>query len=446
MWRRANLVWITLLAGCGFKASYDGTHYQCGADGSCPSGQTCVADVCVIGESPDAHVGVDAPPGTPDAPSDAALAQGLCGSLALLRDDFATDKLGTIWDSWSDGGPTATVTGGHLAIAIPQNNQDLGAGYASSYYYDFTGSVAEAAVSQVASTDTILEVRGIGGKKIQMVLESGVLSAWDGADKAQVTYDPLVHKRWRLREDGGTTYWEWSTDGATWTELFHETDRFPPDHVIVELSADGNDASTAVFEEINVDTPQPPGFCGSSTLTDDFVTQLAPLWSSWADGGNTIAETGGAVVITTDGVGGNYCGLETNHLYDLRDDAIYVDASTVPMTTGFVTWAQAMVPGDGETRLEFNVEANQLQMLQKIASTNVDSKSITYDPAAHRFWRFRVAGTTVYFETSPDGATWTAQLQATAKIDLSALHFVFGAGEYKTLSTTTAKFGSVNLP
>ncbi len=37
--------------------------------------------------------------------------------------------------------------------------------------------------------------------------------------------------------------------------------------------------------------------------------------------------------------------------------------------------------------------------------------SIPYDPAAHRFWRFREAAGVLYLETAPEGRTWTERLQ-----------------------------------
>jgi subtilisin-like proprotein convertase family protein len=49
------------LAACSFKSDYDGTAYQCGIGGSCPSGYSCVASICVIGaEGPDSGTGGDA--------------------------------------------------------------------------------------------------------------------------------------------------------------------------------------------------------------------------------------------------------------------------------------------------------------------------------------------------------------------------------------------------
>jgi hypothetical protein len=439
--------WIAAtLAGCSFKPAFDGTHYRCAADGTCPTGQTCVADVCVIGESPDAQVGADAPAGAPDA----AVSQGRCGTLALLRDDFMTDQLGTIWDRWTDGGPVATVTGGHLEISIPQNTQDLGAGYASVFSYDFTGSVLEAAVSQVASGNTILEVRGDGPApgKMQMVLEGGILTAWIGGQggKAQLTYDPLVHKRWRLREDNGTTYWEWSTDAVTWTELYHQIDPFPIDHVIVELAADGTTASKAIFEEVNVDGPAPAGFCGAAALVDDFGGGgFGPSFSSWAHGGATIAETGGQAVASIPAVADAYAGLDSRRLYDLRESAIYIDTQGTSGAAGFTNFVQLVKPAGNATMIELGRQGASLICDIVSGGSTSTSKTVAYDAVATRYVRVRLAGTTVHWETSADAITWNEQHAATTAIDWSAVHVNLGQGFYAApAAPVTAAWSGVN--
>jgi hypothetical protein len=451
---------VLFAAGCSFHASFDGTHYKCGAGDTCPSGQACVAGECVIASSFDAPPGTpDTPPGTPDGPvstPDAPMAQARCGSLALLRDGFDSNSLGTTWNRWSDGGPTAQITSGHLSITIPSNGSDLGAGFESNYAYDFTGSEARATISKIADVDTILEVRDHRGAKLQMVVENGTLYAGVfgnvamQGDRASVVYDPAVHKKWRLREASGVAYWEWSTDGLAWTELWHEADPLAPQHVIVELSADGNGPSEARFEELNVETPMPSlGLCAASSITDDFPgTSFDPQWLAWADTGASSKVANGAAVIATDGAAGEYAGFQSRHLLNLRGDTFYLDANAVAqVTNAYSAWAEMIVPGDGNTRLEIGVDGPSLNMYQRISGMGaVSSKSMTYDATAHRFWRFRADASNVYFDTSPDATTWTQRFQAGAQLDPSALQVVIGAGSYNATGAHEFHVGSVNLP
>jgi hypothetical protein len=71
---RILVLWATL-AGCGFDASYGGGHFKC-SDGQCPSGLTCVADLCVA----PVDAGLDAT----DAAIDARLAALTCADPGLF--------------------------------------------------------------------------------------------------------------------------------------------------------------------------------------------------------------------------------------------------------------------------------------------------------------------------------------------------------------------------
>ena len=446
---------ITLVAaGCSFHASYDGTHYQCGTDGTCPSGQTCVAGECVIG-APD----VDGPLGSADGPSDSAIDGGAsvspCGSLTALRDDFSTDRAGSYWSPWSSSATSAQVTGGRLVLHIGSNTTDQDAGYGSVFYYGFTDSEARVTVSQVADRDTILEVRDYTNQKLQLLVENGQLIAAEyntpsSGQKASIAYDASSHKQWRLRDTAGTAYWEWSVDGITWNVLYSEPDPLQAQHVLLLLAADGNGTSEAHFDDLDVATPD-PGLCGASSLTDDFVdANFDPPWDYWNDNHVTTSINSGAAVIASDGgvngSNGAWGGFQSRHLLDLRGDSFYVDASTIPQETGFVTWMDADVPGNGNTYLEISVEGGSIYMYQTIANTDVTSKSFTYDSTADRYWRLRADGTTVYWDTSPDASTWSQRASATAALDPTAIQFVLGAGEYQSVSAATAKFGSINVP
>ena len=449
------LLFVLGATACTFHASYDGTHYQCGADGSCPAGQMCFTGVCIAAtDPPDGSTSADATPGSPDATPgapDAAMAQAPCGAVTALRDDFSTNRDGTYWSSWSQSATNATVTGGYLSLQIGANGSDQGAGYDSAYYYDFTDAEARVTVTSVADLETILEVRDPNGAKLQLVDDSGQLWAREfgtasAGDHAHVAYDPNVHKQWRLRETAGTTYWEWSTDGSAWNTLWSEADPIAPQHVLVLLAADGNGPSEARFDDLNTATVD-PGLCGSSTIMDDFPgTAFAPQWDWWNDNHTTIAVTGGGAVITTDGTSGEWAGFQSKHLLDLVGDSFYADASNVEQEGGFVSWLDALVPGDGSTYLEFSVEGSTLYLLQTINGTNVNQKTLTYDPVAHKYWRFRADATTAYWDTSPDEVTWTQQFSAATKLDPSAVQFVFGGGEYQAVGAGLTRIGSVNVP
>jgi hypothetical protein len=451
------LVLTAALAGCSFRASYDGTHYQCGVGGTCPSGQVCVQDVCVAGADVDAPPGTaDAPPGTADAPPgtpDAPVALGQCGTVSVLHDDFSTDQNGTLWNMWSDGGPTAKVTGGGLVITIPPSASDLGAGYDSNFFYDFTGAQAQTTVTSVADVDTILEVRDYNKVKLQMVVESGVLFAWTSTqgDIAQTPYNPAVHRHWRLREDSGNAYWEWSTDGTTWNELFHETDPLQPAHVLVLLAADGYGPSVARFEELNTTVTPSAGLCAAHTMVDGFDgTSFSPKWSPWHDANASISVSGSEALTNIPNLQSQYAGFDSKHLFDLRGDSIYIDAGDTSSAGNFTSFFQLVAPGDGSTMIEFGRQNTILttDVFVNNGSTPVATKDVTFDAGSMRYWRARVSGSTVYWDTSPDATTWNPQFQATTTgYDWSQVHVNQGMGYYGSpQGAVTAGWKGIDTP
>lgn len=66
--------------------------------------------------------------------------------------------------------------------------------------------------STTGGTDLLMEVNAATGQ-LRMATRSG---SFDGA-VVLVPYDPVAHAWLRIREAAGTTYWETSSDGATWT-------------------------------------------------------------------------------------------------------------------------------------------------------------------------------------------------------------------------------------
>jgi len=450
-WRWLLAMMLAPAAACSFHSGY-GTGYQCGVGDTCPTGQTCVAGYCQLAAPPDG--GPDGGGGGPDAGTPTAR----CGTLALLRDDFEAASIDSIWYPWHDTGVTVTQTGGYASIQLPAGTADNWGGL-GSFFYDLTDSEVQTTVSQVGGVDTVLEVRNPDDYKLQMVVENGQLNAGvynipGGGTRASVTYDPQVHSHWRIREQAGTVHWEWSTDGATWTELWSEADPFSPIHAQVQLAAGGllADVSEARFDEVNTLVPTPAaGFCTIDDLVDGFDHgSLAPVWSWWNDSPSTIAEAGSQVVMTfpTSSKASVWAGFDANHLFDVSDGAVYVDVTDAPQVALFVTYFDLYARGNTKNRLEFNLEGDQLQLVQFVANSAVSQLATTYDPAKHRYWRVRGGGGKVYFDVSADAQSWNTLLEATAQVDLGAMAVEVGAGYYSNGPgvAETVTLGGVSTP
>ncbi len=108
----------------------------------------------------------------------------------------------------------------------PQNTNDGYAGYGSKVSYDLTGSSVKLEVLQVLTVQngvTYLRA-GHSGDSVRLLSFNGMLHCTQILGSVTTTlatlpYDPVNHRWWQLRESAGTTFWEASRDGRTWTTL-----------------------------------------------------------------------------------------------------------------------------------------------------------------------------------------------------------------------------------
>ncbi|HST62658.1 MAG TPA: hypothetical protein VLK84_28390, partial [Longimicrobium sp.] len=137
---------------------------------------------------------------------------------------------------------------------------------ASSALYDLTQSSMAAEVVQVLppapEAYTILEAKHQGdtGTRVFMINVNGELYAGENVGGVftgtPLTYDPVAHRWWRIREAGGTTYWEVSADGCGWTVIRSAPNPIPLTTVQVLLDAGTDvalaDPGVAIFDNFNI--------------------------------------------------------------------------------------------------------------------------------------------------------------------------------------------------
>jgi hypothetical protein len=82
--------------------------------------------------------------------------------------------------------------------------------------------------------------------------------------------------------------------------------------------------------------------------------------------------------------------------------------------------ATEVVRGNTDDGWTFFYNDGPLVLRETVNGVTSDT-SITYNATDHRWWRLRVSGTTVNWETSPDGATWTTRRTKTAGTSVDRL-------------------------
>ncbi len=419
------------LAACSFGGNI-GTGYRCAPGEPCDAGGGADADI---------------------------LAAGRCGTLALLQDDFAGGGLEPTWYPWDDA-PDAVIaeSGGDAVVSITGGSADPWAGADSSIVFDMEGGALDVEVAGTGGVSTVIEVRASDGSNTQIYAEDGMIAAAvfdspQAGTRNEIAYDPDQHRYWRIREAGGTMYWELSGNRTDWIELHAESPPpIPLAHVRGIVAAGGQlaTASTARFADVNGAAPASLAFCPTADLVDDFAAApLDPLWDWWDDPGCTVGESGGALTVSFPaGAGDTWCGITSRHVYDLRESELVIDAAGAIGATDLMTELLATELGHPSNNLMIKRQEEMVHVHQAVNDSDVSARDLAYDADAHRFWRLRGAGGRIYFDASSDGVDWAPLHDADAAIDLSRVVVVITAGTINAGPGTpqTVTIAAVNPP
>ena len=145
-----------------------------------------------------------------------------------------------------------------------------------------------------------------------------------------------------------------------------------------------------------------------STFTDDFASADGAKWSGFS---GDVAVSGGQLSIT---VLNSYPTLTSVNRYNLINDAVYVELVQPPNLGLGGTEAHMRVVGSTGYRVDLGYRSGNL-FSRFFSTVTGDSDASEAWDAAYNFFRIRVdsAGSTVYFDTSPDGLSWTSRRNVT---------------------------------
>lgn len=177
-----------------------------------------------------------------------------------------------------------------------------------------------------------------------------------------------------------------------------------------------------------------------SALVDTFAATLST--TVWPGTYGTVANTGGqAVIQTTPG----YSGLVSAQAYNFTNSSVYI--SVVPTTQ----------PGNGTREFFFEVVRdanNKISFFQSGSSTLnmrqtidgvITTTTVAYNGTSMLYMRLRGDTTHFYWDTSPDGTTWTNQRTTTVVNDWYSVYTTISSGYYGSETTPPATFvNSVN--
>jgi hypothetical protein len=162
-----------------------------------------------------------------------------------------------------------------------------------------------------------------------------------------------------------------------------------------------------------------PAGCGTmAKVFNDFETSTIDTgrWSYWNDGPLTVAHEGGRLVFTVPaGQSDLGAGYQTHAYYRMQGSRAFVEVLPLEVDSGasFTFALRTLAAG----RWYMSYQDGALVFRMRDAVNEYTLASVPYVAEEHRFWQIREQDGTVYWETSADGATWTAQ--ASNSVDTS---------------------------
>jgi hypothetical protein len=221
----------------------------------------------------------------------------LAGSLSTLQvgTGSASSPLHSLVDDYNDGllDSNKWLAGSGVleqagALRIPPNTSSNAAylQLKSKSTYSLVGSYSAVEVLRVPSgsaSEVWLDVQQSGDPytKLSIVYTGGVLlfreTIAGRTDNTSVQYSATEHRRWRIRESAGVTFWETSSDGTKWTVRKQKTTAPFVTSVSVAIRA-GSYAAVSSPGDTVVDNFNlaPPGTVQTTTTVAPVTTTTAP--------------------------------------------------------------------------------------------------------------------------------------------------------------------------
>ncbi|MFE6597233.1 hypothetical protein ACFU9O_02340 [Streptomyces albidoflavus] len=142
-------------------------------------------------------------------------------------------------------------------------------------------------------------------------------------------------------------------------------------------------------------------------LVDNFNDNvIGPNWGN-SYGGAT--ETGGRARVPC--AAGVYAGYQTGRAWTLVGASVYLKLVTLPAaSTGTDVSANFLVTSataGTSIGFKYNAVTSKLRLQANVAYYDGAAIELTYSPTDHLWLRLREDGTNVYWDTSPNGSTWT---------------------------------------
>lgn len=341
-------------------------------------------------------------------------------NLAFYFNVYITNTINPAkWSNW--GGANVKINNGQIEITTDTTASYYGA--ESLGIYDLTGSYAMVKLVNAGSQVTDFTAAAIDltldtNNSIGFIVNGGSLVAQKhiaGAytEVTSTTYNSAIHKYLKIRESGGTVYWDYSTDGLSWINLgsFAVASLFAITGLLQGFSAGcdsaGISASTVILDDFNIKMVS----VIEGLLEDNFDdgTFNTSLFDKFETNSATVTEGSGRLTMTpASSTAGSSGGIYTDLYYDFTGK--YWGTKVSQTCSGTLAETHLMVKKDGNNYLRISKAGGDTTLYchKIVAGTWTQVATVTYNATTMLYWRIRESSGTIYFEYSADKVTWTA--------------------------------------
>lgn len=239
--------------------------------------------------------------------------------IALLRDNFENNTIDPCWVSGVSGSATVAETSGQARLTLPSSTAGShSAFYRSSGLYDLTGDgfvwntqtmvatgVAASAFCQLITSD---QTQQLYWRQLSGTLTARTIVAGVDSQLFSVSWNASTHKYLRIRESGGTIYWDSSTNGTSWTNRASVANPFAVTDLYVQFAAScGNVASPGSFrlDDVNLVLPTSSATWQETTADWSISNRLRPVTLAATANGEGVVVTADSMDETTRALSGN---------------------------------------------------------------------------------------------------------------------------------------------
>ncbi len=357
-----------------------------------------------------------------------------------------------------------TESNGELVYDLSSDVNQSAAFIQSEYFYDFRNDFVSVEVISTPgvgkATQAFFSVGIDSANYIEIVQKEDMIAfGYERADKyttiKSIPYDPAAHRFWRLRESEGVVIHETSPEGQNWTNQAETPTSalFPMDLVRVLMGGNGDAGPTGPkqgrFDKLSGGGIAKQKYCPIFSITDDFNDgkENRQWLRSWEEQPGMLLEEGGQFVIHYVPNLKARAGLASARAFDLTNSALVLEIPSAPQTMlkGFLG---IDLNGTGGKDIEMFVEEGNLKFGVENSGTFKELGTVAYSAQQHRWWRIREASNTLFWETAPDGKTWTTQLEASplpVAVDILDVE-IHGGTRIEQMSPGDARADNLNQP